>query len=192
MGGTGFPTLMFLDAEGRKLMKYSGPRSVDGFASSFEEIKSFQELQKKADAGDEKAAVEVFIAQLKLGWLELAAAREKLGKLPKVSSKQQKEIDQLLVDLEVREVAQAAGDDRDELIKAGARFHAMWKDKRVPAAESELYSFWMVMAEYAEAERDKKLFKKIVSEFEDSVNMASSRNRKTLKSLESRLENFPK
>ena len=191
MGGTGFPTLMFLDAEGRKLMKYSGPRTSSGFADSLTKIEDFLALGKKAEAGDEKAATEYFIAQLELEWLSLEDARKKVETLTKVSSKQKKQIAQLLVDTEVRELAKKAGDDLDGRIEAGKHFAEMFKEKRVPGSQAQLTAYWTIMADYAESARDKKLFKKIVKEFEDTVK-SGSYSRKTLKSLEQRLADFPK
>lgn len=182
---------MFLDADGNKLMKHTGPRTVAGFRESLETIAEFQELTKKAADGDEKAATELFIRQLKLGWFSLDEAREHFGKLKKVSSKQKKAIEIAIAELEVQTLTKEAGDKLAERVKAGARFHAMYKDKMVPEEWSTQYSFWLLMADYAEDARDKKLFKKIVGEFEDAMPSSTS-SRKALKSLESRLKNFPK
>lgn len=190
-GGTGFPTLMFLDAEGRILETYAGPRTVKGFEDSLVGVQGFLDLVARAEGGDKSAATDVLIRQLELEWFELEEARTRVQALEKVSSKQAKVLEQLLVETEVRCVAAEAGDDPARRQAAGERFLAMWKDKRVPASEAQLYPFWFLMADHAEAIGDKKLFKKIVDEASDALKR-NPRYEKVLKKLESRLETFPK
>jgi len=84
-----------------------------------------------------------------------------------------------------------AGADTAKRIEAGERFLALWKEDRVPSDEAQLYPYWFMMADFAEAQRDKKLFKKIVGEAEDALKR-NSRYRRVLKDLEARLEHFPK
>jgi len=182
---------MFLDAGGRRLMKHAGPRTAKGFEDSLSRVQEFQALMAKAEAGDAKAATELLIRQLRLEWFDFEEAEERAAALEKVSSKQKKELAQLLVDTEVRSLAAAAGMDPVKRRAAGEHFLAMWKDKRLPAADAQLYSFWFLMADYAEDQGDKKLFKKIVGESEDALK-SNSRYRRALKGLEMRLEDFPK
>ncbi len=189
-GGTGFPTLMFLDAKGRKLMKHGGPRTADGFDESLVQVQEFQTLEKKAEAGDAKAATELLIRKLRLEWFDFAEAKTQIEALAKVSSKQEKMITQLLVDTEVRSLTSAAGKDDAKRLEAGARFLEMWEGKALPASDAQLFSFWTILADYAEDKRDKKLFKKVVGEFEDALK--NSRYGRALKGLESRLKDFPK
>lgn len=190
-GGTGFPTLMFLDAEGRRLMRHMGPRTTKGFEGSLEEVQEFQALMAKAEAGDAKAATELLIRQLQLEWFDFEEAQERAAALEKVSKKQQEEITQLLIDTEVRVLAKAAGKDPAERRKAGEHFFAMWEADRVPATEAQLYPYWFMMADFAEDKGDKKLFKKIVGEADDALKR-NSRYRRVLKGLEMRLANFPR
>lgn len=182
---------MFLDADGNKILKHTGPRSVAGFESSLEQVEEFQVLVKKAETGDSKAATALFIEQLRLGWYDIMEANKRADGLKKITSKQKKEIAQLLTDIEVRGIAKEAGKDWEKCLEAGEQFAKMWKDKRVPSTQAELLPFWTMMADYAEDKRDKKLFKRIVAEFEDTMK-TSSYIRKALKGLESRLDNFPR
>jgi hypothetical protein len=178
---------MFLDADGNKLMKHSGARSPKAFADTFAKVEDYLELVKKAEAGDAAAATDLFLMRLGLDWYELDEARKLADGLTKVSSSQKKEIAQLLIDVEVRGLAK----DSTKRVEAGKRFAEMFGDKEIPAGQSELYSFWTILADHAEAERDKKLFKKVVTEFEKTI-PSSGQSRKVLKELEQRLENFPK
>jgi len=182
---------MFLDADGRRLMKHAGPRTTKGFESSLEEVQAFRALAQKAEAGDAKAATELFIRQLQLEWFAYEEAQAKAGTLTEVSSSQQKEIDQLLVNTEVRSRAGAADRDPVKVRDAGKHFFGMWEAKRIPTGDEALYNFWSMMANYAEDEGDKKLFKKIVGEFKDTI-PGGSPYRRALKDLEARLKDFKK
>jgi len=180
---------MFLDAEGRPLLRFSGPRTPGAFEDALAEVQAFQALEKKAEAGDAKAAAEVLIRQLQLEWFALEEARRRVAALEKVSSKQKKELEQLLVDIEVRGLAKAAGANPDKRREAGEHFFGMWQDERVPATEAELASFWLLMADFAEGTRDKKLFKKIVRELDDALPNTAQKHR-TVEDLERRLESL--
>jgi hypothetical protein len=182
---------MFLDADGRKLMKHIGPRTPQGFEDTLERVQVFQDLTAKAEAGDAQAATELLILQLQLEWFEFEEAQMRAEALEEVSKEQGQEIAQLLVDTEVRSLAMAAGRDEVKRREAGEHFLAMWQDERIPATDAQLYSFWSLMADYAEGERDKKLFKKIVGECDDSLGR-NQRYKRALKQLEERLKNFPK
>jgi hypothetical protein len=188
-GGTGFPTLMFLDPGGRKLMRYRGPRTVKGFEESLGDVEEFTALLKRAEQGDKKVAGKLFIRQLELEWFSFEEATRRYKKLTKVSGKEKKQIESLLVDTEVRTITKDAGRDEDKCLSAGKHFLGMWKDKQIPGSDAQLYSFWLFIANYAEEEGDKKLFKKTVAEFKKSVG-TNRQYRKALKVLEERLENF--
>ena len=188
-GGTGFPTLMFLDAEGRILAR-DVPRSVKGFEDTFEGVQAFAALLRKAEAGDAGAQVEVLVRQLEMEWFDFEDARARVAALEKVGSKEQKLLDQLLVDTEVRSVVSDAGEDSAKRQRAGAHFLAMWEEKRVPEGEGELYAFWSLIADHAEAEGDKKLFKRVVDAFDDTLK--NTRYGRGLSQLEERLKSFPK
>jgi len=189
LGGTGFPTLMWLDADGRKIQVHNGPRSVKGFEESLGEVELFLDQIEKAENGDAKAATAVLIRQLQLQWFEYDDALARREALTKVSSKEKKELDQLLIDTEVRTHVKTAGKDPEAQRAAGAHFFAMWSEKRLPAGKSELYRFWTLMADHAEHAGDKKLFRRIVGAFDQSLG-SDSRYRAVLDELEGRLAHF--
>ena len=189
-GGTGFPTLMFLDDQGRKLMKHSGARTPDGFADSLEEANDFLALIRKVEGGDKRQAGAVFIRQLENEWFGHEEALQRYEELGKVKSKEKKRIEALLVDSEVRSrVADAGKDDRKRL-EAGAHFVKMWKAKRTPSDARTSYQFWAFIADHAEAKGDKKLFKSAIGGFEDSPAGKNSRYRRFQKELEKRLKSL--
>ena len=182
---------MFLDAEGRTLLEHGGPRTVKGFEGSLAEAQEFLTLVKQAEAGDASIAAEVLIRQIRLEWFGFDEAKQKVEALEKVSAKQRKELEQLLVGAEVKSVLASAGEDPDKRLAAGAHFATMWEDNRVPVLAEQQYGYWTLMADHAESIRDARLFKRIVRAFDDGL-PASEMKRATVKKLEARLKDFPK
>ncbi len=80
-GGTGFPTLVFMDPDGNVIARHLGPRSVEGFTKTAEEARKNLDLKRKAEAGDPKAQVEWFLTELRMGAFDPKAARSRLNEL---------------------------------------------------------------------------------------------------------------
>jgi hypothetical protein len=182
---------MFLDAEGRKLMKYNGPRSAKSFDKALAEVQEFQDLVKKVEGGDTKAATELLIRQLRLEWFGFEEAKMQVEALEKVTSKESKILAQLLVNAEVKSLADGAEGNLTKRRAAGEHFVAMWNEKRVPDNDEQLYSFWSLAADFAEREGDKKLFKKIYEECKDAL-QRNPMYAGAVKGLEQRLDDFRK
>ena len=187
-GGTGFPTLMFLDDQGRKLLKHTGARTVEGFSASLESADEFLSQIRKFESGDQSLAAPVFIRQLENGWFGYDEAVKRYKELRKLKSKDKKQIEALLVDTEVRTIVTDAGRDERKRLEAGAHFVEMWKDKRTPSTAQVAYPFWALIADHAEAKGDKRLFKRAIAGFEDSPAGKSPRYRRFGESLKKRLK----
>jgi hypothetical protein len=104
-----------------------------------------------------------------------------------VSSTQRKQLDQLLVDTEVRCLAEEAGEDRAKRLAAGARFEELWKQKQMPSTNDGRYAYWMLLADHAEKEGDKKLMSKVIKAFDDTLPNSAGK-RSELRKLEVRLD----
>lgn len=190
-GGTGFPTLMFLDAFGRTILKHDGARSVRGFEGSLDQVHAFLTLMQRAEAGDADAATTVLLRQLELEWFDYEEALQRYEALEKVSAREKDAFERLLIDTEVRSLAEAAGSDPAKRRAAGERFYEMWKEKRVPDSSGRLYVFWSLIADYAEGAKDKKLFQSVVRASKNSIGK-HRRYSGFQEDLERRLANFPK
>jgi len=180
---------MFLDAQGRKLMKHRGARTTKGFEKSLEESQDFLAQIRKVENGDKRNAGKVFIRQLELHWFSFDEATKRYAELGKVSSKDKKLIEPMLIDTEIRVLAKEAGKDDEKQLAAGAHFAQMWKDKRLPSAASEEYAFWSFIMSFAESKGDKRLFKKALGKYEksDAVKQ-SSRMRAAIHDMKDRLK----
>ncbi|MEC7583422.1 MAG: hypothetical protein VYE77_03830, partial [Planctomycetota bacterium] len=99
MGGRGFPTLLWLDAEGEQLAS-QGDRTVAGFRKTGDALIALQKLEK-ADRTEEQE-VEYFLARVALGQMDLAAAKEAAKKL-KANDELAAQIDAALLNLEIED-----------------------------------------------------------------------------------------
>lgn len=57
-GGTGWPHVAFLDAEGEVLLPHKGPDTVEGFAKSAADARTYLAARAAAAGGDRTAAAE--------------------------------------------------------------------------------------------------------------------------------------
>ncbi len=65
-GGNGFPTLIFLDADG-KVQARQQKRSVEGFASTLASLNELDKRASQANAKEPKVANGLFLSRLHLG-----------------------------------------------------------------------------------------------------------------------------
>lgn len=185
-GFPGFPSMAFLDAQGRMLAAYDGPRTLKGFEQGLKGLEPFLDLQRRADGGDEVAATELLIRQLQLGWFGFDEARQRYAALTKVNAKQKQALEQLLIDTEVRQIAKEAGGDRAKRLAAGKRFAELFAKKQMPGTNSTRTQFWLLLADHAEATGDKKLMKKVIEAYDDTVPNSVDK-RRAVRELEDRL-----
>ncbi|GEM_PF-4425336 len=123
-GGTGFPTLMFMDAEGKVLAVHRGPRSLEGFTKSAEKAREYLRLREAAAKGDGKARVRLLLLDLEMGGFDPKDARDRLDALGDSMSEEDREkAEQKIVDKEVagelnRRLRALRGKPRTEIMKA--------------------------------------------------------------------------
>ena len=82
-GGTGFPTLKFLDAKGEAVAEPAG-RSVAAFHTTAGALNEVASLKKRIKAGEKGLKPELLAAEMDLGGVKLAEARERLATFKKV------------------------------------------------------------------------------------------------------------
>lgn len=187
MGGRGFPTLMWLDAEGEQLAM-QGDRTVDGFRKTGEALIALQKLEK-ADRTEEQE-VEYFLARIALGQMDFAAAQEAAKKL-KAKDELAAQIDAALLNLEIEEKIKSVR-DRDAAAAAGKDFAEMAKAGRVPTAKGVTTAqFWMMVSEHAYDESDTKLFEQCITKVKEALG-DNKRYARVFQTLDQRLEELKK
>jgi hypothetical protein len=154
-GGTGFPTLMFLDAEGEILGKPSG-RSVEAFDKTLGALMAISDLEKRIAAGEKNLKDDLFMAQLAMGQYKTAAEIEEKAKSFKKLTKEQKAtIAKAVVGKKVEAAMNSMERGPDAQIKVGKKFKAIYDGGIYPEGDME-GPFWGFLMEYAESEKDGK------------------------------------
>ena len=157
-GGTGFPYLAFLDAEGNVLAKHLGARDAAGFSATGKSATAFVDLKKKAEKGDKAAQADLLVQQLELGHLSADDARQKMKEVA-LSAEQKAKVEALFADVEVREVLKGVTQDKATRVAAGKKFLEMKKaGKPAPAGDRELQGYWIFIMDAAEEGKDAKTF----------------------------------
>jgi hypothetical protein len=157
-GGTGFPTLMYLDASGKKLADQN-VRSVEGFRKTATSLTAMTNLRARIAKGEKGLGPELLIAELNLGQVEFADAKKRFASFKKMKPAVKKQIAALLVDAEVDSLFKSAGSDREKFEALGEVFAKMVKDGRVPTGNSATM-FWSSVMGYAEGKADAGLYEK--------------------------------
>jgi hypothetical protein len=151
-GGRGFPTFMFLDADGEVLEVHDEARTVEEFGKTADRVQKFLELQRRAEAGDRPAKIELTLIQLERGKLSAAEARARLKDAGALSAAQQKRLDQAELSAMVQEELRTVTSELKTQVAAGKKF-ADWADAgRVPARDEDAAAFWSLILAYAEQE----------------------------------------
>lgn len=157
-GGRGFPTLMFLDASGKKLADQND-RSVDGFRKTATSLTAMTDLRARIAKGEKGLGPKLLIAELNLGQVDFAEAQKRFKSFKKMKPAVKKQIAAMLVDSEVDSLFKSAGQDREKYEALGKVFAKMVKDGRIPTGSSATM-FWSGVMEFAKGEKDVGLYEK--------------------------------
>ncbi|MCE9582525.1 MAG: hypothetical protein K8T20_08540 [Planctomycetes bacterium] len=172
-GGGGFPTILILDADGNMIGRHVGERTVAEFDKRVAKAVAYLAAKKKAADGDKSAGIDVAIADLELGTVTAEEAKKKIAALGPPTPEQQAQLDGVLVNAEVTAVMTAAGKDK---IAAGKKFAEMKTAGRIPSGYKETDTFYSRILDYAESEKDAKLFEEALGKLKEKF--ASNPNTK--------------
>jgi hypothetical protein len=187
-GGTGFPYLVFLDADGEVLAR-AGDRSVEGFQKVRSAISAYQALEQKAAKGDKTVGADLLIAGIEMGKLKFADAKEAAGKLGKISAEKQKQIDALVFNLEVQD-AMSSVRSQEAMIEVGKKFATMMEEGKAPTG-SAARQFYSAILAAKEAEADAKGFEKAMNAMKKAAGDTPA-NKRMFESLDTRLARLKK
>jgi hypothetical protein len=152
-GGTGFPTLMFLDAKGEILGKPGG-RDVAAFDKTLGALMAIKDLEKRIAAGEKNLDDDLFMAQLAMGKFKTAAEiKEKAKSFKKLTKEQKATIAKAVVGKRVEAAMNSMERGPDAQIKVGKKFKAIYDEGLFPEGDME-GPFWGLLMEYAESEKD--------------------------------------
>lgn len=157
-GFRGFPSLAFMDAEGEVIGK-PAERNAAGFDSTLTALTNYQALAKRVADGEEGLDAELLLVEQALGKVEGDEFATRAKALENVTKVQQAQIDQVLID---NEVLQLAGSARGGGLEAAAkRFIEMLESKKMPGDSPRIRgAFWQTLANYATEQGDGELLRK--------------------------------
>ena len=167
-GFGGFPTLAFMDVDGKVLAQPSG-RSVEAFDETLGNLSAWMELKGRVAAGEEGLKYKLFVTEWDLGMLTWEDVKAKGDALGKLDDKQKAKVAGIRLDAEILALAKSMNtrEGRDEAVrKAGGRFHEMMKAGHQPSERAQA-AFWNGLMSFAELEQDVKLFAKCVDHFKE-------------------------
>ncbi|MCP4093367.1 MAG: hypothetical protein GY747_07950 [Planctomycetes bacterium] len=157
-GGRGFPTLMFLDAEG-EILGEPGGRDVASFDKTLGALTAIKDLEKRIAAGEKNLKDDLFMAQLAMGQFKtVAEIEEKAKSFKKLTKEQKATIAKAVVGKKVEEAMNNMERGPEGQAKLGKKFKAIYEEGIFPEGDME-GPFWGFLMEYAETERDAKTMK---------------------------------
>ncbi|MFO1077188.1 MAG: thioredoxin family protein [Planctomycetota bacterium] len=187
-GGSGWPFMAFLDADGNVLTRQS-ERSVASFHRTLAKCEAYLALDKRSRAGEPGLATDLLIAHIAMGGLTLADAKERAAAAGKLDDAHAARLADALLSLEVTE-AFAAVRSRDDAVEVGKRFQKMWDEGRVPTGDAASLFFSLVMEAAAKA-KDAAAYERALGQYEKVAPQGRNRER-VLERLRARLEELKK
>jgi len=155
-GGGGFPTLQFLDADGKVLANIS-VRTIGTFETALDALTRIDEARARAADGDPIAEADVLLMEHVLGEVDVSMFRERAAMLKGPNKQQRVRIDQTLVDLAIWE---AIG-FRDEQAKAERLLQLLRDGKRPSDAPRYAVNFWAVLGRWGGSTADAALLREV-------------------------------
>ncbi len=166
-GGRGFPHLVAMDAGGEVVAGLED-RTVEGFRAMMKRAGEFETLLAKKDRTPAEE-VRYLAAEIRLGRVKADAARARAAALKGLAEAAKKELDGLLLGLDIRAILDGIKDPAARLA-AGRAFAEMWAAGRVPGGDDAGFQpFFVIMLDHAEAVKDAALFEKALGKMREKL-----------------------
>jgi hypothetical protein len=166
-GYRGFPTLVFMDTEGKTLASPAG-RSVIAFERCVFAIEAVDEVRERAEAGNREAQVELLLLEYDLAQLKGEAFDKRAEELRSTANeKQLSRIDQIQIDNQVEKlIGESFGEGS---AAASEALMVIFEAGKRPSATS-FYgpAFWIALGKHAHAQGDSDLLRRIVTGIRES------------------------
>jgi hypothetical protein len=151
-----------MDAEGEVLAEHDGPREVAAFKQTAAKAQRYLELRAVADPTPAQK-LDLFVAELEMGKLDLAAAKARKATLGTLTPEQEARISTALCDLEVMDILEktqqpAPGEETKLRAELGKRFHDMLQAGQRPSGDQPFQAFWGLIMDWAEQEKNVAAF----------------------------------
>lgn len=170
-GGRGFPHLVAMSKDGDVTAALTGERTVAGFRAMMEAGAKFESVKSKAVKTTDD---EIFLLKhdVSMGNVKLDGAKERAAKLKDLTEAQKKEIDGLLLGLEIQAslpTSRNPEENKAQAAAAGKKFAEMWAAGRTPSGDDgAIGGFYSMILEHAESVKDADLFEKALGKLRES------------------------
>ena len=165
-GGTGFPYVVAMDAEGRVLSRLA-QRTVEGFETMLTAAR--ESLASRANPEITTAErIEFLVFDLSVGNVDVAAARESMAAMKDLTDAQRKTVGGAIANGETRAILSGIKGS-EEIPEAGRAYHEMAKAGRVPTDPRLVRYFWFFQLGYAETLGDVEIFKSALEKIREQV-----------------------
>jgi hypothetical protein len=159
-GGIGFPTVSFLDQDGRVLQQVGNIVSLEDCDHALEKLQGWKALRAEVERGGAGADKEkqLFLLELELGnrpFAEMVQRRDALS----LAAAELAATEQPLVNLQFTEILRAT--PRNQPASGGEQFLAMFRAGRIPDTSTET-SYWQYMFAFAKDRKDAALFRELL------------------------------
>lgn len=187
MGGSGFPTMSYLDADGHLLQQLAFPTTLETCEQAWKELQVWKAMRAEVEAGTADAIkqVQLFVLELKMGNRPYAEMRQRRDAL-QINDAARKETEQPLIDLQFTEILRAT--PREQMAAAGAKFLAMFRQQQIPSSTKET-PFWQAIFAHATEQQDVELFEEVMG-FLRTNRGSDARLQRYLKMLEVQLDDL--
>jgi len=164
-GIRGFPTLMILDASGRKVATPAG-RSIEAFDNSLNNLRQLDSLRERESNGEKGLGASRLLAELRLGSIDFEEGSKRRGSLKIVKTRKfdkaqwgsdLAEIDEMLFNLELADLFQNTGRDEESQAALAEELYAMAKNGKFASGDMAA-RYWSVVMDAAKENKDKKIF----------------------------------
>ena len=155
MGGSYYPTLYYLDANGKKLGEHDPytEKTVETLRQSLAAAKRAAELRAKDDLPKEERA-ELFLLDAELLMMDWPEAKERAAALGELPPETAAKVRDILVNDEVADLMKPPPRTAQDRIDLGADFADMAAEGKVPTKPNLARNFWIYQLVRADAEEN--------------------------------------
>ncbi len=157
-GGRGFPTMKFLDAEGKALAD-NNARDVSGIQAVAKALANLSAIKQRIARGEKGLDAQLLLAEMTVGSVSLADAKKRLAGLKKLKPEMKAKLDGAMINLEVDEALNQLMSGKGDMDQLTDMMVKMAKEGRIPTGESAGF-FWSLVTQWADKNGEVDLLEK--------------------------------
>lgn len=148
-----FPTILYLDNEGKVIAIHSDGLSIPDFMQSGQKAREYVGAKSKADQGDASAKIELIILRLGMGKIKVEDAKKQLKEAGTPTKEQQVKFDTEALNAFIMESTKDL--EGEELIPVAKKFYEMYKaGNPYPTGLAAMQAYFIPIMGAAERARD--------------------------------------